>query len=305
MNRPTLRQLEYAVALADHGNFGRAADAVHVTQPGLSSQIRELEHRVGVPLFERTSRQVRLTPAGADVVARARAVLREVDELSRAAGLHQGTLRGQLRLAAIPTMAPYLLPALLPTLRARWPDVRVELQELQTAAMVDALDRGDLDLGLLAVPYDTRALHVEPVAHEPFLLALPTDHELVGTDPVPVSVLAGLPVLLLEEGHCLHDHALQACRVAGDVDHGDVRNVSLATLSQMVAGGGGVTLLPASAVAVETRPGSGVTARPFAPPRPGRTIALAWRGTDPRSSLFAATAAALHGPIEAALGRTG
>jgi len=286
MEQPTLRQLAYAVAVADHQHFGRAAHALHLSQPGLSSQIQELERRLGVQLFERAHRQSHLTPAGAEIVQRSRQILRQVDELSITAALHQDTLRGQLRVAAIPTMAPYLLPPLAHTLRHQWPDVHLELLELETSPMVTAIGQGNVDLGLLAVPFHTGTLHTEPVADEPFLLALPTGHPLAGTAPLPLDVLADLPVLLLEEGHCLRDHVLHVCEIAGSVKHSEVRTASLATLTQMVASGTGVTLLPASAVPIETRPGNSVTVRPFAPPVPGRTIALAWRSTDPRNDLY-------------------
>ncbi len=287
MIRPTLRQLEYAVALADRRHFSRAAEDVHVTQPGLSGQIQELERRLGVRLFERSRRDVLLTEVGAEIVERSRRLLRDVDELAVVASLHQGTIRGRLRIAAIPTMAPYLLPVLTRTLREHWPDAYLEIQELRTKEMVAAIEHGDVDLGLLAVPYDTASLHVEPVTREPFHLALPAGHELAGTASLPLAVLADLPVLLLPDGHCLRDHALEACEIAGRVDHSEIEAASLATLTQMVVGGVGVTLLPACAIGVEARPGAGIVTRPFRPPAPGRGIALAWRATDPRSDLFA------------------
>lgn len=299
MDRPTLRQLEYAVAVADHLHFGRAAEAVAVSQPGLSGQIHELERRLGVQLFERSSRQVRVTTAGAEVVGRARAVLRDVDELALAAAAHHGTLRGRLRVAAIPTMAPYLLPALTHALHDRWPDATLELTELRTVDLVVAVERGEIDLGLLATPVDTGALHVEVIGSEPFLLALPDDHDMAGTDEVPVSALRDLPVLLLEEGHCLREHALAACEIAGRVEHSEVRAASLATLAQMVASGVGVTLLPASAVPVDARPGTGLEAVPFEAPAPGRTISLTWRPTDPRARYYAEVGSALTAPLGA------
>lgn len=302
MERPTLRQLEYAVAVADHRHFGRAAEAANVTQPGLSGQIGQLERRLGVRLFERSGRQVALTSAGAEIVERARRLLRDADDLAVAASLHRGTVRGLLRVAAIPTMAPYLLPALTAVARQSWPEARLELQELQSEPMVAAVGGGAVDLGLLAVPYDTGPLHAEPVADEPFCLAVPDGHRLASADSLPLGVLTDLPVLLLPDGHCLRDHALDACEIAGRVEHSEVRAASLSTLAQMVVGGAGVTLLPAGAVAVEARPGSGIAARPFEPPAPGRGIALVWRPTDPRSELFAALAAELAPRVEALVG---
>ena len=305
MERPTLRQLEYAVAVADHRHFGRAAEAVCVTQPGLSGQIQQLERRLGVRLFERSGREVSLTSVGAEIVERGRGLLRDADDLAVAASLHRGTVRGRLRVAAIPTMAPYLLPALTRTMRERWPEAHLELWEQQTRPMVAAAQSGNVDLGLLAVPYDTGSLHVEPVADEPFHLALPGGHRLAGAESLPLGALADLPVLLLPDGHCLRDHALNACEIAGRVEHSEVRAASLSTLAQMVVGGAGVTLLPASAVGVEARPGSGIVTRPFEPPAPGRGIALVWRPTDPRSELFAAMAADLALRVEALVSPAG
>lgn len=286
MDLPSLRQLEYAIALADHRHFGRAAEAVHVTQPGLSGQIRELERRVGVELFERSTRGAAPTAVGTEVVELARRILRQVDDLVHLTAAHTGTVRGPLRIAAIPTVAPYLLPAIVQTIHEAWPDARLDIQELQSSEMVDAVERGDLDLGVLAVPFETRALHVEPLAREPFHLALPEGHDLSGDEPLALSALTDLEMLLLPEGHCLRDHALEACEIAGRVEHSEIHGASLATLTQMVAGGVGVTLLPACAITLEARPGTGVTTRPLDEPAPGRTIALAWRTTDPRSDLY-------------------
>ena len=305
MERPTLRQLEYAVAVADHRHFGRAAEAVRVSQPGLSGQIQQLERRLGVRLFERSGREVALTSAGAEIVERGRRLLRDADDLAVAASLHRGAVRGRLRVAAIPTMAPYLLPALTAVARRSWPEARLELQELQTEPMLAAVAGGGADLGLLAVPYDTGRLHVEPVADEPFRLAVPDGHPLASAGPLPLSVLRGLPVLLLPDGHCLRDHARHACEIAGRVEHSEIQAASLSTLAQMVVGGVGVTLLPASAVGIEARPGTGIAARPFEPPAPGRGIALVWRPTDPRSELFAALAAELALRVEALIDEAG
>ena len=298
MATPTLRQLQYAVAIADHQHFGRAAKAVHVSQPGLSAQIQQLEQHLGVQLFERRPRGVLLTSAGTEIIERARGILRAVGELTVAASIRDGALRGTLRIAAIPTIAPYLLPDLVQMFRKLWPDLDLVLQEMQTADMVRAIENGDVDLGLLAVPIETGSLHVEPLFDEPFLLAMPEDHELVGSNPLPLAALADLPVLLLEEGHCLREHALTACEIAGQVSATEVQSASLSTLTQMVAAGVGVTLLPAGAVPIECRPGTGLSTRPLESPTPGRTVALAWRTTDPRGAHFAAMsehgASALH-----------
>lgn len=306
----TLRQLEYAVAVADHAHFGRAAEAVAVSQPGLSAQVQALEQHLGITLFERSPRGVQLTAAGRDVVDRARLVLRDVRELEAAAAAHHGSMRGTVRIGAIPTMAPYLLPPLVRTLARQWPDAELQLEEHRTAALVARVERGELDLALLALPVDTGSLHVEALAHEPFVLAVPDGHPLVGTGPVPVGALAELPMLLLDEGHCLREHALAACQVAGGALRRDIHSASLATLTQMVAGGRGVTLLPVTALPVEARPGVGVTACALAAPAPGRTIALAWRATDGRAAFLARAGRAfadqlgeLIGPPPAPAGR--
>lgn len=297
MSEPTFRQLEYIVALADHGHFGRAAAAVHVSQPALSAQVRELEDRLGVTLFERDRRSTRPTDAGVDVVERARTILRDVGDLVAAAAGRGQELTGTVRVGAIPTMAPYLLPALTGAVRRVWPGASLELSELRTDDLVEAVETGALDLGLLATPYDTGSLAVTDLGEESFVLTLPEGHELAGRGPLPVAILAELPVLLLEDGHCLRDHALAACSLAGAVDHAEVRSASLSTLSQMVAAGVGVTLLPESALTVEAREGSGLTTRPFTAPAPGRAIALVWRGSDPRGPHYEELADAVRPAI--------
>lgn len=300
---PSLRQLEYAVALAEHLHFGEAAAAVNVTQPGLSAQIRELERRLGVALFERCANGTNLTRAGEEVVGRAQAILGAVTELEMVAAAHQGAVRGSLRIAAIPTIAPYLLPAIVDAVQTAWPEARVVIEELQSKAMVAAAETGDLDLGILATPYDTGNLHVEPLADEPFRLALRDDHPLArGAPTVPLEVLTDLHVLLLPEGHCLRDHALHACEIAGRAEHSEVKASSMATLTRMVATGMGATLLPASAEAIEARPGSGISTRRFSDPAPGRTIALVWRPTDPRAELFASVTPSLREGVAALVG---
>ena len=299
MEMPTLRQLEYALAVAEHGHFGRAAAALHISQPGLSAQVRELERRLGVVLFERSRATTRPTPAGVEVLARARRLLADAADLVRVAQLHEGSVRGRVRLAAIPTLAPYLLPAIVVELRRRWPEVELELAELRTSDLVAAIVDADVDLGLLATPVDTGGLAVCDLGFEPFLLAVAADHELaghgsVGDERVPAAVLADLDLLLLEDGHCLRDHALAACRLAGAAgSHRDVRNASLAVLSQMVAGSDAATLLPASAASVEARPGSGVATRAFTEREVGRMVSMVWRPSDPRAVLFAEAAGAL------------
>jgi LysR family hydrogen peroxide-inducible transcriptional activator len=302
METPTLRQMEYAVAVADHGSFGAAAEAVHVTQPAMSAQIAELEHRLGVALFERGRSGARLTPEGAPVIEAARRVLFEADLLVELAAERQGDLVGELRIGVIPTMAPYLLPTLVREIRRRYPAAELVLSEERTADLVAAVRAGELDLGLLAAPVVELdgSLFVAELATDPFVLALPDGHPFAGTARLPQSALAGLPMLLLEDGHCMRDHAMSACSTIGAGTLGSIQATGLPSLSQMVAAGMGATLLPASAVPVEARAGSGITTRRLRSPEPFRTVVLAWRPGSPRSEPFGALADALRTPMAAA-----
>lgn len=285
MERPTLQQLTYLVALADTGYFGRAAEACFVTQPALSTQIRELERRLDTPLVERLPRGVRFTPTGEAVLARARRLLRDVDELMEEAGAAEGELVGPVVLGAIPTVAPYVLGALVPTLVNRFPTADLRLEELRTETLLARLRDGRVDLALCALPVDGDDLRTEVLAEDPFLLAVPEGQSLArGRGPVSIDVLAGQRVLLLEDGHCLRDQALSVCELAGS-HPADARATSLPTLVQMVAAGGGVTLLPASALAVEARPGNGIAVRRFREPV-HRTLGFAWRATSPRGPAY-------------------
>ncbi len=285
MTWPTLQQLAYLVALADAGHFGRAAAASHVSQPALSAQIRELERRLGGPLVERLPRGIRCTPAGDAAVARARRILREVADLVEEAGAGAGELAGPVTLGAIPTVAPYLLGALVPILTSRFPAAELRLEELRTAELLVHLRDGRVDLALCALPVDGDDLRTAELVHDPFLLAVPEGHALSrARGPVSVGVLAEQRVLLLDDGHCLRDQALTVCERAAATP-ADARATSLPTLVQMVAAGGGVTLLPATAAAVEARPGNGIAVRPFREPV-ARTIGFAWRGSSPRGTAY-------------------
>lgn len=298
MDRPTLRQLEYVVAVADHGHFGRAAEACHVSQPALSAQVQELERRLGLVLFERGRHGAVLTEEARPVIERARRVLMDVDDLVLDAADRAGEVVGRVRLAAIPTMAPYLLPVMVPELRRRHPRAEIVLLEQRTDDLLAALRAGRIDLGLLAAPVDHPELEVVEIAHDPFLLAVPPEHPFAGRHPVPLSGLAGLPVLLLEEGHCLRTQALDVSALAGASLVGDVQATSLPTLCQMVAAGHGVTILPASAAGVEARPGTGITVRPLRAPAPERTVVLVWRRSSPRAPHNRALAEALRRPVQ-------
>ncbi|MDJ0853170.1 MAG: LysR substrate-binding domain-containing protein, partial [Myxococcota bacterium] len=205
---PTLRQLEYVVAIADHGSFHAAARACHVTQPGLSTQIRQLEELLGLRLFERDRRKVLVTPAGEDLVRRARRVLEEAGHLVEAARVYSRPLCGRLRLGVIPTVAPYLLPRVLPAVRKRYPELVLQLHEGQTAELLDRLQRGELDLLLLALEAKLASVETLALFEDPFVLAAPASHRLATRKRVCEADLANEPLLLLEDGHCLRDQAL-------------------------------------------------------------------------------------------------
>ena len=295
--RPSIRQLEYAVALADALHFGRAARACHVTQPALSSQIQALEEGLGVRLFERSRRGVRLTRAGRGVIAGARDVLARLDALVEAACEARAPLCGPLHLGVIPTVAPYLLPGWLPRVREAHPELRLFLHEDRTASLLERLRAGELDLLLLALPLDEPDVETLPIFREPFVLATPRGHPLArGSGTLRESDLAHEPVLLLADGHCLRDQALAVCRQAGARESQEVRAASLSTLVQMVAGGLGVTLLPASAVPVEARGREEIAIRPFRAPGPSREIGLAWRRSSGRGEEFRLLGALLSRP---------
>jgi LysR family hydrogen peroxide-inducible transcriptional activator len=289
MNRPSLRQLECAVAVANALHFGRAARACAVTQPALSAQIRALEDLLGVALFERSRRGVALTRAGERVVARARDLLQGLDELVELAAGEREPLVGPLHLGVIPTVAPYLLPRWLARVRDAHPKLQLLLHEDRTAALVQRLREASLDLLLLALPVAGSDLEALPIFREPFVLAAPRGHRLAqGRGPLAQGDLEGEPVLLLEDGHCLRDQALAVCRDRGARESETVRAASLSTLVQMVRGGLGVTLLPTSSLDVELRGGRDLAVRPFREPAPSREIGLLWRKSSPRASEFRA-----------------
>jgi LysR family hydrogen peroxide-inducible transcriptional activator len=293
MIRPTLRQLEYAVAVAERRSFHAAADDCFVSQPGLSAQIQQLESVLGTRLFERDRRKVLLTTAGEAVIPRARDVLTRVDDLLDAARAVAAPLSGPLRLGVIPTVAPYLLPTVMPAVRRRYPDLRLLLREEQTPRLLQMLAAGELDVLLLALEADLGAVRQLPLFQDPFVVALPQNHPLAKRKTLSQSDMRGRSVLLLEDGHCLRDQAMEVCNAAGATEFGDFRASSLSTLTQMVAAGIGLTLLPALALDVETRRAKRLQIRRFKPPAPRRTIGLAWRPTSARSDEFELLGASL------------
>ncbi|MGH8242814.1 MAG: LysR substrate-binding domain-containing protein, partial [Steroidobacteraceae bacterium] len=239
----TLRDLEYLVALAETRHFGRAAARCHVSQPTLSAQLRKLEDFLGVALIERRPRRVALTSAGEAVVERARRMLRDADDIRALARASQDPLAGQLRVGFIPTLGPYLLPRVAPRIAKALPGLQLMLHEYQTASLVERTLSGELDLAILALPADTRGLVTRSLFAEAFLVAMPESHRLAAKKRVKASDLHGQKLLLLEEGHCLRDQALEVCERAGTEEQ-DFRATSLETLRQMVAAGLGITLLP-------------------------------------------------------------
>lgn len=295
----SLRQLQYVVAVAELGGFRRAAEACHVSQPSLSAQVALAERALGVRLFERTRREVRVSVAGAPLVAQARAVLVAAGDLRELGRQRADPFAGTLRIGVIPTISPYLLPEIAPALTRAYPRLTVEWSEERTGTLVRQAGAGAIDAALLALEADLGTLDHAELLHDPFLLAAAQGHPLVrARQRARVAALQGLSVLLLDDGHCFRDQALQLCARVGARESG-FRATSLATLVQMACAGGGVTLLPSIALPVENRRGQLVVRR-FADPAPGRTIVLAWR----RGSALASPLQQLADRIRRALPRT-
>ncbi len=282
----TLRQLRYLDALARHRHFGRAAEDCAVSQPALSMQIRELERFLGVELVERRSGDVALTETGADIARRGKQILGAVNDLTDFARHRGQVLSGPLRLGVIPTVAPYLLPRILPRLQRDYPHLRLELRETQTRALLGELERGSLDAIMVALPVGGGIdIDAMPLFEDSFLLAVPADEKPQQAKITP-DCIDTRRLILLEEGHCLRDQALTFCSVSGR-DTVEFGATSLTTVMQMVANGYGVTLLPEIAVEIEARDGR-VSLLPFADPKPSRRIGLAWRRTSSRADDFRA-----------------
>lgn len=290
-----LRDLQYLVAVAEHRHFGKAADSCFVSQPTLSTQLKKLETELGVELVERTPRQVMLTAAGEQVVARARTILGEADAIRGIARHAQDPRAGTLRLGAFPTIAPYLLPHVVPALRRAFADLELLLVEEKTAVLLDGLRHGRLDAAILALPLEDESLQVRPLFREDFVLAVPAGHPLADATGSEATVgdLVGQRVLLLADGHCLRDQALSVCRMAGVAEQDGFRATSLETLRHMVAAGVGVTLLPVLAVSDPVNASAAVVVRPFRSPAPHRDIALVWRRTSVLRQLLPEVAAIL------------
>ena len=272
-----LRDLKYLVALADHKHFGRAAAACYVSQPTLSTQIKKLEDELGVPLVERAPRKVMLTPAGRDAAERARRIVAEVEQMKEAARRSQDPEAGTVRLGMFPTLGPYLLPHVVPRIRARFPHLELLLVEEKSDVLLSRLREGKLDAGLLALPVADDQLHTEFLFEEPFVLAVPESHPLAQRGSLTLAELSHQQLLLLEDGHCLREQALDVCRLSGANEKSEFRATSLETLRQMVAAGVGVTLLPALSVHAPVAQPAGIQLVAFRAPAPNRRIALVWR----------------------------
>lgn len=285
-----LRDLKYLVAVAEHKHFGRAAEACFISQPTLSTQLKKLEAELAVTLIERANRQVMLTPVGEKIVEQARLVLREVDQMVRVATEHADPLGGDFRLGLIPTVAPYLLPKILTPIRKAFPKLHMHLTEGQTVVISRMLREGDLDAVILALPLLEENVVAHTLYREPFYFTVSRRHPLAGKKFVRLSDLDNEQVLLLEEGHCLRDQALEVCNSHNAVENTNFRATSLETLRQMVAANIGITLMPELAI---TGKSAQVRYIPFEGKAPYRDIGLCWRKSSTREELLVQLAATL------------
>lgn len=289
----TLRQMQYIVAVADELSFHRAAARCRVSQPTLSTQLAQVEDALGVSLFERSQKKVLVTPAGVQIVERARRLILEADEIVRATQGIQGPLSGTIRVGVIPTISPYLLPSTTPALRRKLPHLRIAWVEEKTDVLVRKLRDGELEGAVLALEAEIGDVMKEVIAKDPFMLVMPPGHALAAKKtPVAQAELRGEELLLLDEGHCFRDQALEACSTAR-VREGEFRATSLSTLVQMVAGGAGITVIPALAVDTEARRAR-LRVRPLAGPGAHRTIAVIWRKHSSVEPALLAVAVALR-----------
>lgn len=290
---PTLKQLQYLVALRDAGHFGRAAKSCYVTQSTLSAGIRELETLIGVTLVERTRRVVRFTPLGESIVDKARKVLREADELGDMARAAGRPLSGEMRMSVIPTIAPFMLPRILPRLRKDYPELKLFLREEPSAAACEALHHGRADCVLLALPYACGDVEIETLFEDRLFVAFPEDEAKRGSGPVVADDIDEARLLLLEDGHCLKDHALSACNHPEFRGQATMLGTSLHTIVQMVDNGLGVTMLPEMAIDAGILENTTIDARSLDAENAKRKIALVWRKASPRERDFRLLASVL------------
>jgi LysR family hydrogen peroxide-inducible transcriptional activator len=299
-NDLSIRQLQYIVAVADTLGFHKAAAQCHVSQPTLSTQVQQIESVLGVAIFERSRHRVLLTGAGEEIVARARRILVELDDLLVVAARARDPFAGVLRIGIIPTIAPYLLPEITPAIAARYPKLRIFFREEKTADIVRELAEGRVDAGILALEAEIGECARAEIAKDPFVVALPIGHPLTRKKRLTLGDLEDTEVLLLDDTHCFRTQALAICSRAGAHETA-FRATSLVTLAQMVSSGAGVTLLPSMAVPVENRRGQ-FEVRPFVPPVPSRTVALVWRPGSPLAPALEDLALCMRGatPLKSA-----
>ncbi|HEY4340520.1 MAG TPA: LysR substrate-binding domain-containing protein [Steroidobacteraceae bacterium] len=283
-----LKDLRYLVTLADTGHFGHAAERCFVSQPTLSAQLKKLEDYLGVKLIERQPRRATLTQAGEQIVARARVILGASDEVVTIAQTYRDPLAGRLKVAMIPTVGPYVLPQVAPAVRREMPRLDLLLFEYQTAAILEKVHGGEIDVGVLALPVEHEGLATRRLYDEDFNVALPEHHRLAKQATVRIADLADESLLLLEEGHCLRDQALEVCNRISIHERQDFRATSLETLRQMVAAGAGVTLMPQLASRGAYGNARGVVIRPLVRPTPHRQIGAVWRKSSARLAAIAA-----------------
>jgi LysR family transcriptional regulator, hydrogen peroxide-inducible genes activator len=291
---PSLKQLQYLVSLQEHGHFGKAAEACFVTQSTLSAGIRELESLLGLMLVERTRRVVRFTPLGNKMVDKAHRILREAEELTDMARSAGKPLSGELRMSVIPTIAPFLLPKLLPALRKQYPELKLYLREEPSAVAVEALHHGQVDCVLLALPFAAGDVEAAKLFDDGLYVAFPKDDPRDPPDTVTPDMIDETKLLLLVDGHCLKDHALAACNRPELRASAMILGTSLHTLVQMVDNGLGLTLIPEMAVTAGLLNGTDVQARPLVAEHAAREIALIWRTNSPRREEFEMLAEALR-----------
>ena len=282
---PTMKQLQYLVSLADTRHFGRAALRCNITQSTLSAGIRDLETVLGTAVAERSNRRVLITPVGAQIAERAKSVLREAEEVMEVARAGRSPMTGEMRLGVIPTIGPFVLPRVFPALRERYPELTIYLREEQTAPLLARLEDGDLDVALIALPYETGDLRIDVIMEDEFLFACNRNHSLAGTDEVSLEAIAGEQLMLLEEGHCLRGHTLDVCTTTDRRSRAQFEASSLLTMVQMVAAGVGVALIPRLAVDAHITRGTAISLSRIGVPA-ARQIGLAWRQMSLRSREF-------------------
>ncbi len=278
-----LREMSYLVAVADLHHFSQAAEQCNVSQPTLSTQIKKLEEWLGVKIFERNNKRVMITEAGQDIIQSARKILQEVERIKEIAECSHNPFAGKFRLGAFPTLSTYIFPAMVPQIKALMPDLRLILIEDKTAALMESLHRGDIDAALFALPMHDDFFKVTQLFDDRFFLAVPPHHPLAEHTEIAVEALASYRLLLLEEGHCLRDNALEICQQHNIAEEQDFRATGLETLRQMVKAGTGITLMPEIAI---DKHETGICYIPFSAPTPYRSIGLAYRKTSTKKEII-------------------